>query len=127
MKSLRLAEAIVCGWLALGYAVGSVSAQTAAQNPPASAGPVESSLLEDLAVANHILASHGVLDAYGHVSVRHPANPDRFLMSRSLAPALVTTGDILEYDLDGMRSTPRAARASSSVSSMPRSTRRGRT
>ena len=52
-------------------------------------------------MANHILASHGVLDAYGHVSVRHPANPDRFLMSSSLAPALVTTGDILEYDLDG--------------------------
>ena len=107
MKSLRLAEAIVCGWLALGYAVGSVSAQTAAQNPPASAGPVESSLLEDLAVANHILASHGVLDAYGHVSVRHPANPDRFLMSRSLAPALVTTGDILEYDLDGNAVDPK--------------------
>ena len=107
MKSLRLAEAMVCSWLALGCAVGSVSAQTAAQNPPASAGPVESSLLEDLAVANHILASHGVLDAYGHVSVRHPANPDRFLMSRSLAPALVTTGDILEYDLDGNAVDPK--------------------
>src|SRR5262245_32758311 len=92
MKSLRLVEAMVCGWLALGCAVGSASAQTAAQNPPASAGPVEPALLEDLAMANHILASHGVLDAYGHVSVRHPANPDRFLMSRSLAPALVTTG-----------------------------------
>jgi ribulose-5-phosphate 4-epimerase/fuculose-1-phosphate aldolase len=40
-----------------------------------------------------------VLDAYGHVSVRHPADPNRYLMARSLAPALVTAGDILEFDL----------------------------
>jgi HCOMODA/2-hydroxy-3-carboxy-muconic semialdehyde decarboxylase len=45
----------------------------------------------------------GVLDAYGHVSVRHPKDPNRYLMSRSLAPILVTADDILEYDLD---STP---------------------
>jgi ribulose-5-phosphate 4-epimerase/fuculose-1-phosphate aldolase len=57
--------------------------------------------LADLVIANHVLANHGVLDAFGHVSIRHPSNPDRFLMSRSLAPALVTAADVLEYDLDG--------------------------
>ena len=81
---------------------GSVPA--AAQSPPgapspASAGAVDPSLIEDLVIANHVLTSHGVLDAFGHVSVRHPGNPDRFLMSRSLMPALTAAGDILEYDL----------------------------
>jgi ribulose-5-phosphate 4-epimerase/fuculose-1-phosphate aldolase len=107
MKSLHLLQAVIGGWLALGCTLGSSSAQTAASNPPASAGPVEAALLEDLAVANHVLASHGVLDAYGHVSIRHPGNPERFLMSRSLAPALVTTSDILEYDLDGNAVDPK--------------------
>ena len=41
-----------------------------------------------------------MLDAYGHVSIRHPGNPSRYVMSRSLAPILVTAADILEYDLD---------------------------
>jgi ribulose-5-phosphate 4-epimerase/fuculose-1-phosphate aldolase len=107
MKSLHLLQAVIGGWLALGCALGSSSAQTAASNPPASAGPVEPALLEDLVIANHVLTSHGVLDGFGHVSIRHPVNPDRFLMSRSLAPALVTTGDILEYDLDGNAVDPK--------------------
>jgi ribulose-5-phosphate 4-epimerase/fuculose-1-phosphate aldolase len=51
-------------------------------------------------VANRILADQGVLDGLGHVSIRHPTNPSRYLMSRSLAPALVTPDDIMEYDLD---------------------------
>jgi ribulose-5-phosphate 4-epimerase/fuculose-1-phosphate aldolase len=108
MKSLHLLQALFGGWLALGCLVGSGSAQTATNNPaPGSAGPVEPALLEDLAIANHVLASHGVLDAFGHVSIRHPGNPERFLMSRSLAPALVTTADILEYDLDGNAVDPK--------------------
>ena len=57
-------------------------------------------LLNDLVTANQILANENVLDAFGHVSVRHPDNPQRYLMSRSLAPALVAASDILEYDLD---------------------------
>ena len=57
-------------------------------------------LLEDLVAANRILAMEGVLDAYGHVSVRSPADPRRFLLSRSLAPSLVTAGDILEHGED---------------------------
>src|SRR5688572_14788396 len=57
-------------------------------------------IVEDLVTASHILADQGVLDGLGHVSVRHPENPQRYLMSRSLAPALVTPADIMEYDLD---------------------------
>src|SRR3989440_2514394 len=94
-------RARVAGWFCVPFGLGSIHAQTPTGGPaPASGGPAEPALLEDLVIANHVLASHGVLDAFGHVSVRHPGNPDRFLMSRSLAPALVTAGDILEYDLD---------------------------
>jgi ribulose-5-phosphate 4-epimerase/fuculose-1-phosphate aldolase len=83
-----------------------------AQAPPASGGPVDPALLEDLVAANRILASEGVLDAYGHVSMRHPGNPNRYLLSRSLAPILVTADDIVEYDLD---STPLDPKGRSSV------------
>jgi HCOMODA/2-hydroxy-3-carboxy-muconic semialdehyde decarboxylase len=75
-------------------------APVAAQNPPASAGPVDPALIEDLVTASRILADQGVLDAYGHVSMRHPANPNRYLMARAVAPAIVTAADIMEYDLD---------------------------
>jgi len=71
-----------------------------AQTPPATAGPVEPKLIEDLVAANRILADQGVVDGYGHVSVRHEKSPDRYLMSRSIAPELVTAADIMEYDLD---------------------------
>lgn len=57
-------------------------------------------ILEDLAAASRILVDQGVFDAAGHVSMRHPDDPGRFLMSRSLAPALVTADDILELTLD---------------------------
>ena len=55
-------------------------------------------LVEDLVAASRILAQHGVLDAYGHVSARSDRNPERFMMSRSLAPALVTAADLMELD-----------------------------
>src|SRR5712691_5030767 len=57
-------------------------------------------LIADLAAASRILAAHGVVDGFGHVSLRHPAAPDRYLMARSVAPALVVPDDIIEYDLD---------------------------
>lgn len=57
-------------------------------------------MLKDLVVANRILAHQGVVDAYGHVSMRHPERPDRFFLSRSRSPELVTLDDILEFDLD---------------------------
>jgi ribulose-5-phosphate 4-epimerase/fuculose-1-phosphate aldolase len=58
-------------------------------------------LIQDLVIANRILAKEEVVDAYGHVSVRHPDNPTHFLIARSVAPELVTTEDIVELDLDG--------------------------
>jgi HCOMODA/2-hydroxy-3-carboxy-muconic semialdehyde decarboxylase len=63
--------------------------------------------LEDLAAASRILVDQGVLDAAGHVSMRHPADPELFLMSRSLAPALVTADDIMALTLDGEPRDPR--------------------
>lgn len=57
-------------------------------------------MLDDLAAASRILVHQGVFDAAGHVSMRHPDDPGRFLMSRSLAPALVTADDIMAITLD---------------------------
>ena len=65
-----------------------------------SAGPVDKAVIDDLVLASRILAHHGVLDAWGHVSIRHPGNPARYLLSRARAPALVTAEDIMEFDLD---------------------------
>ena len=58
-------------------------------------------IIRELVDANHILFDQGVVDGFGHVSVRHPERPDRFLLARSMAPALVTEKDILEFDFDG--------------------------
>jgi len=58
-------------------------------------------LITELVIANRILAREDVVDAYGHVSVRHPENPERFFLSHSLAPAFVERSDILEFDLEG--------------------------
>ena len=71
-----------------------------AQQVPQSAGPVEAVVLDDLVAANRILVDQGVLDGFGHVSIRHPKDLNRFLMARNIAPELVTAADILEYDLD---------------------------
>jgi ribulose-5-phosphate 4-epimerase/fuculose-1-phosphate aldolase len=73
-----------------------------AQSAPASAGPVDATLIDDLVAANRILAMEGILDGWGHVSVRHPKDPNRYLMSRNLAAELVTRADIMEYDLDSV-------------------------
>ena len=83
----------------------------AAQTPATSGGAVDPALIEDLVAANRILAEEGVLDAYGHVSIRHPSDPNRYLMSRSLAPVLVTASDIMEYDLDSNPIDPRGRRS----------------
>jgi ribulose-5-phosphate 4-epimerase/fuculose-1-phosphate aldolase len=62
---------------------------------------VDPALIEDLVDANHILFHLGVVDGFGHVSARHPEDPGRFFISRSMAPALVTQSDIMMIDLDG--------------------------
>jgi ribulose-5-phosphate 4-epimerase/fuculose-1-phosphate aldolase len=72
-----------------------------AQTPSPSLPGVDPALLEDIVVGSRVLADFGVLDGFGHVSARDPRNPNHFLMSRSLAPALVTADDLMEFDLDG--------------------------
>lgn len=67
---------------------------------PISGGPVSAEFTADLAAASRILAERGVVDAFGHISHRHPDAPERYFMSRSMAPALVTPEDIIEYSLD---------------------------
>ena len=57
-------------------------------------------LMQDLVAANRILAEHGVIDAYGHVSVRSPEDPRRYWLARAIAPERVQAADMIEYDLD---------------------------
>jgi HCOMODA/2-hydroxy-3-carboxy-muconic semialdehyde decarboxylase len=59
------------------------------------------SLLRDLVLANKILAHEGVVDAFGHVSIRHPDNPGQFIIARALGPELVTEHDLQAFTLDG--------------------------
>jgi HCOMODA/2-hydroxy-3-carboxy-muconic semialdehyde decarboxylase len=87
--------AIACAVLSFTYL-----RPAASQTAPASGGPVDPALIQDMVIANRVLTDLNVLDGFGHVSMRHPTNPNRYLMGRSLAPALVTADDIIEYDLD---------------------------
>ena len=68
--------------------------------PPAHLGDVDPVLLADLVDANRILFRHGVVDAFGHVSLRHPLRPAHFLLARNLAPGLVSAADIEEFDAE---------------------------
>ena len=81
------------------FELAEVRAQTATSVSPVPGA--DAALIDDIVTGSRVLADFGVLDGFGHVSARHPANPNRFLMSRSLAPALVTADDIMEFDLDG--------------------------
>jgi len=67
-----------------------------AQSPPNLGAAID-----DLVAANRILYRQGVVDGFGHISIRHPERKDRFLMSASLAPGRVSKADIMEFDLDG--------------------------
>ena len=69
--------------------------------------PMDRALIDDLVAANRTLARLGVLDAFGHVSVRDPRNPHRYLISRSIAPELVVAADILLLDLDSQTVDPK--------------------
>src|SRR5450631_551904 len=81
--------------------------QAHAQAPAVSPSQSDASPSEDIVIGSRILADFGVLDGFGHVSARSPTNPNRFLMARSLAPALVAADDIMEFDLDGNAVDPR--------------------
>jgi ribulose-5-phosphate 4-epimerase/fuculose-1-phosphate aldolase len=95
---------LCCGPASLGrrgfLAAAAVAAASPAWAQPAPAGPAAPALLDDLVAANRILYDQGVVDGFGHVSVRHDKDPNRYLLSRSMAPALVTVDDIMEYDLN---------------------------
>src|ERR1700761_7802358 len=73
----------------------------------ASERPLDRSLIDDLVAANRTLARFGVLDAFGHVSMRDPRNRHRYLMSRSIAPESVVAKDILVLDLDSQTVDPK--------------------
>src|SRR4029079_11802570 len=60
----------------------------------------------DLAIANRVVSYEGIIDAFGHVSMRHPTKPDRYLISRSRSPEVVEASDIYEYTLDSEPVTP---------------------
>ena len=83
-------------------AASAVSAGTAvAQASSAEPRDPLAVVVDDLVASNRILSNENVIDAFGHVSSRHPSQPDRFLMSRARAPALVEATDIMEFDLAG--------------------------
>lgn len=84
-----------------------VAVAVPAWGQPTSAGPAAPGLIEDLVAANRILYDQGVVDGFGHVSARHDKDPGRYLLARSMAPALVTADDIMEYDLDSNAVDPR--------------------
>ena len=84
------------------FAIGPAPAQNAASKPTGTPNPqLDPQQLEDLVYANRILADQGIVDGFGHVTVREDNNPGRFIMSRSMAPALVTRKDLMEFDLNG--------------------------
>jgi HCOMODA/2-hydroxy-3-carboxy-muconic semialdehyde decarboxylase len=63
--------------------------------------------LEELVTANHILAREGVVDSFGHISIRHPDNPDRYLLSCSRAPECIKVEDLMEFTLEGEAVDPK--------------------
>lgn len=91
--ALRVMKVLAIAALLVGLATATIRSQTA--SPPS-----REALIDELVIANHILANEGVLDGYGHVSVRSPQNRDHYLLARAGAPALVTAADIVEYDFD---------------------------
>ena len=92
--------------LTVGVVLAVAAPLLAQTKPPAQS---REAIVEELVIANHILANEGVLDGYGHVSVRNPADPNRYLLARAGAPGLVTAADITEYDLDSEPITKSAA------------------
>lgn len=77
---------------------------------PTDPGDALQILRAEIVLASRILAAEQVLDSFGHVSARHPARPDRFLLSRVRAPELVAEADLEEVDLDGRAARPDAPR-----------------
>jgi len=97
--AIRSSVLVVACFAASGLWAAAQSAAPSTGRATASAGPADPKLIEDLVLANHILAIEGVFDAMGQVSVRHDREPTRYLMAYARAPELVTPEDIMEFDL----------------------------
>ena len=95
---MRKSVHLLGAFLLAGAAAALEAAEAAASRTKAAAHP---DLIDDLVAANRILSDQSVVDGFGHVSARHQTDPGRFLLARSMAPGLVSAGDILEFDLDG--------------------------
>jgi ribulose-5-phosphate 4-epimerase/fuculose-1-phosphate aldolase len=95
--TMNIHTGVRCSWRLGAAALAVIVVPVLAQTP---AAPTRQALIDELVVANRILANEGVLDGYGHVSVRNPADPNRYFIARAGAPALVTAADITEYNLD---------------------------
>lgn len=102
-----MAGRVIWKWFAaaalLSVAAGPASAQTDTASRLSAASArlgVPAQVIQNLVIANRILAHEGILDAYGHVSMRDPRNPNRYLIARSVAAEFVTAADIVAYDLD---------------------------
>jgi ribulose-5-phosphate 4-epimerase/fuculose-1-phosphate aldolase len=100
---MRPRQLLACS---LATALMAMAAPVFSQAPVA---PSRKAVIDELVVANHILANEGVVDGYGHVSVRNPANPNSYFLGSAGAPALVTPADITEYDLDSKPMTNASA------------------
>jgi len=92
------------GFFAAAVAAAAFPARGFSAEPAPAADPV---LIDDIVTANHILYDQGVVDGFGHISARHDKDPSRYLLSRSMAPALVTEADVMEFDLDSNAIDPR--------------------
>jgi ribulose-5-phosphate 4-epimerase/fuculose-1-phosphate aldolase len=88
---------VICGMLLV---LASFSLAQNNTTPAGNAAP-KPPQIDELVLANHILSNEGVLDAYGHVSIRDERNPNQFLLARAIAAGSVTAADIITYDLDG--------------------------
>ena len=101
---MRRSVPLLGAFLLAGTAAALEMAEAAVSKTRAAPHP---GLIDDLVAANRILSDQGVVDGFGHVSVRHETDPARFLLARSMAPGLVTADDILEFDIDGNALEPR--------------------
>jgi ribulose-5-phosphate 4-epimerase/fuculose-1-phosphate aldolase len=88
--------------------IAAVTVQSKSQTP--AAADSNEARIEDLITASHILANEGILDSFGHTTVRSVTDPTHFFMPRAMPPALVTRADIVEVDLDCKPVTPNAPR-----------------
>lgn len=102
MKQLERPQLLLMLLTATFAVVTTVAPASHGRDGPTSVGAPDPGLVEDLVVANRILVRYGVLDGMGHISVRHNLDRNRFLLSQSRAPELVTSDDILEYDMNGV-------------------------